>query len=103
MKVREKMISYSNAIKRELTLYKNLLADKRTPLPAKILLWCTVGYLVMPFDIIPDFIPVLGLLDDIIIAGSLIYIAFLIVPQELIRIHRMELPGSFKTVEDNSI
>jgi uncharacterized membrane protein YkvA (DUF1232 family) len=91
MKIREKLISYTMAIKRELTLYRNLLADKRTPLPAKILLYAAVAYLLMPFDLIPDFIPVLGQLDDVIIAGSLIYVAFMIVPDELVQMHRLKL------------
>ncbi len=40
---------------------------------AKILVGVTVGYLLSPIDLIPDFIPVLGLLDDLIIVPALIY------------------------------
>ena len=46
--------------------------DKRTPVTAKILIGITVGYLLSPIDLIPDFIPVLGLLDDLIIVPILI-------------------------------
>ena len=46
--------------KRELATYQSVLADSRTPVGAKIFLGLAVGYLCMPFDLIPDFIPVIG-------------------------------------------
>ena len=54
--------------------------DKRTPLKAKILIGITVGYLLSPIDLIPDFIPVLGLLDDLIIVPLLIAISIKLIP-----------------------
>ena len=42
------------------------LKDRETPLIAKILAGITIGYALSPIDLIPDFIPVLGYLDDII-------------------------------------
>ena len=72
-------------------LCRNLLADNRTPLPAKILLYAAVAYLLMPFDLIPDFIPVPGQLDDLIVAGSLIYIVFIVFPNELVQLHKLKL------------
>jgi len=55
--------------------------DKRTPLAAKILIGITVGYLLSPVDLIPDFIPVLGLLDDVIIVPLLITASIGLIPQ----------------------
>ena len=49
-------------------LFTRLFIDKRVPTNKKIILSCILGYLVMPIDIIPDFIPVIGYLDDFIIA-----------------------------------
>jgi uncharacterized membrane protein YkvA (DUF1232 family) len=46
--------------------------DKRTLVTAKALIAINVGYLLSPFNLIPDFIPVLGLLDDLIIVPILI-------------------------------
>ena len=47
------------------------LKDKNTPLPAKIAAAVTVGYTLSPIDLIPDFIPVLGYLDDLIILPAM--------------------------------
>ncbi len=54
--------------------------DKRTPVTAKALIAITVGYLLSPIDLIPDFIPVLGLLDDLIIVPVLISFSLKLIP-----------------------
>lgn len=54
--------------------------DMRTPLIAKILIGITIGYLLSPIDLIPDFIPVLGLLDDLIIVPLLITLSIKLIP-----------------------
>jgi len=80
--------SHIGKFKQELTIYKNILTDPRTPLITKILLGAAVGYLAMPFDIIPDFIPVLGQIDDIIIVPLLIFLALKTIPSDLLMEHR---------------
>jgi uncharacterized membrane protein YkvA (DUF1232 family) len=60
----------------------------------KILLALAIGYILLPFDIIPDFIPVLGQLDDIIIVSLLIYIALKLIPKELIEEYKLQLGNS---------
>jgi uncharacterized membrane protein YkvA (DUF1232 family) len=52
-----------------LVLLKRLLADPRVPRRHKLILVLLVGYLAMPIDLVPDFIPVVGQLDDAIVAG----------------------------------
>jgi uncharacterized membrane protein YkvA (DUF1232 family) len=47
-----------------IVLVRRLLGDPRVPRRSKILLGGIVGYLAMPFDLVPDFIPVAGQLDD---------------------------------------
>ena len=56
-------------------LVKRLLADQRVPRRRKVLLALLVGYLLMPVDLIPDFIPVAGQLDDVIVAALAIRVA----------------------------
>jgi uncharacterized membrane protein YkvA (DUF1232 family) len=48
-------------------LASRLLADERVPRRRKLLLAALVGYLALPFDLVPDFIPVAGQLDDVVI------------------------------------
>jgi uncharacterized membrane protein YkvA (DUF1232 family) len=71
-------------IKREIKVYRRVLKDTRTPKIAKILLGLAIGYLLLPFDIIPDFIPVIGHLDDLIIVPALVIIALKMIPTEVI-------------------
>jgi uncharacterized membrane protein YkvA (DUF1232 family) len=59
-----------------IVLFKRLLADHRVPPRAKAVLGLLVLYLAMPFDLVPDFIPVAGQLDDaILVAVALAYVA----------------------------
>ena len=50
-------------------LFRRLLADPRVPRRHKLLLGALIGYLAMPIDLVPDFIPVAGQLDDAIIVA----------------------------------
>ena len=52
-----------------LMLFRRLLSDDRVPRRRKLLLAAMIGYLAMPFDLVPDFIPVAGQLDDAIIVA----------------------------------
>ena len=56
------------------------LKDKDTPVLAKILAGITVGYALSPIDLIPDFIPVLGYLDDVILLPALIALTIKLIP-----------------------
>jgi uncharacterized membrane protein YkvA (DUF1232 family) len=80
--------------KRELRLYRSILADPRTPRLTKVLLGAAVAYAVSPIDLIPDFIPVLGHLDDALILPLLVYLAFKTIPRPLLEEHRRRLADS---------
>ena len=49
-------------------LLKRLVSDPRVPRKSKLILGATIVYLVSPIDVIPDFVPGLGQLDDVVIA-----------------------------------
>ena len=70
--------------KKELKVYQLVLRDPQTPRAARILLGLAIGYVLMPFDLIPDFIPVLGQLDDVIIVPGLIWLALKFVPADVL-------------------
>jgi uncharacterized membrane protein YkvA (DUF1232 family) len=50
-------------------LFAGLLRDPRVPLRAKLVLGVTVVYLAIPIDLVPDFVPIAGALDDAIVAA----------------------------------
>ncbi len=79
----KKLKSLGIEIKHELRVYQRVLKDSRTPRAAKCILGLAVGYLLLPFDIIPDFIPVIGHLDDLIIVPALVIVALKMIPKEV--------------------
>jgi len=91
----EKGKDLARSFKRELTTYQRVLADPRTPIQAKIFLGLAVSYLCMPFDLIPDFIPVIGQLDDVIIVPALVYLGLRFVPPGLVAEHRRCVVSQF--------
>lgn len=88
---RQKFKQISTKFKRQIKLYKLVLKDRRTPLLPKIILGAAVGYLLLPFDLIPDFIPVIGQLDDLIIIPALVCIAVKLIPKQIITEYKIEL------------
>jgi uncharacterized membrane protein YkvA (DUF1232 family) len=59
-----------------IVLFKRLLSDPRVPRRAKVAVALLIFYLALPFDLVPDFIPVAGQLDDAILAAATVaYIA----------------------------
>jgi len=68
-------------LKTELAVYRLALHHPKTPLLAKVLLGLAVGYVLLPFDLIPDFIPVVGHLDDLVIVPGLVYLALRLIPE----------------------
>ncbi|MEL7605355.1 MAG: YkvA family protein [Sedimentibacter saalensis] len=66
------------------------LKKKDTPWYAKVLAALTIGYAFSPIDLIPDFIPVLGYLDDVIILPLMIAATVKMVPTEIFEQCRIE-------------
>ncbi len=74
----------ARSLKQELAVYRLVLKDPRTPRLPKLLLSLAVGYALLPFDLIPDFIPVIGQLDDLLIVPGLIILALKLIPPEVV-------------------
>ena len=69
------------------------LKDKDTPIIAKILAAVTIAYALSPIDLIPDFIPVLGYLDDLIILPALAVLTIKLIPKEKFEECRIKAEG----------
>jgi uncharacterized membrane protein YkvA (DUF1232 family) len=68
-------------------LFRRLLGDRRVPRRSKLLLLAVIPYLAMPFDLVPDFIPVAGYLDDAVIVAFVLRSVLRGTGPELIREH----------------
>ncbi len=79
-----KIILLFSKFRQELSLVWVMLRDSRTPLMAKILSVVAAIYVLSPIDLVTDFLPILGWLDDGIIAWLLIKWAKNLLPQELL-------------------
>lgn len=77
--------SLADSVKREVNVYRLVLKDNRTPRVAKVVLSIAVGYALCPLDLIPDWIPVIGHLDDLVIVATLVAVALKFIPKDVIR------------------
>ncbi len=87
----ERIKSVGRNLKFEIKVYKLLLNDIRTPKLSKILLGLAIAYALFPFDLIPDFVPVIGHIDDMVIVPTLILIALTIIPKEVYEESKMRV------------
>ena len=81
-------------LQRELKVYRLVVSDSRTPKMAKILFAAVIFYAVSPLDLIPDFIPVIGFLDDVIIIPALILLALRLTPKGIVEDCRLRAYGT---------
>ena len=66
------------------------LKKRETPWTAKVLAALTIAYALSPIDLIPDFIPVLGYLDDLIILPAMVALTLRLIPAEVLAACRAE-------------
>ena len=64
--------------------------DPRTPLPVRLLALCVAAYALSPIDLIPDFIPVIGFLDDLLIVPLGLALVVRLTPPEVIETARQQ-------------
>jgi uncharacterized membrane protein YkvA (DUF1232 family) len=79
-----------------LVLLRRLLGDERVPRRRKAVLVALAGYLALPIDLVPDFIPVAGQLDDLVIAALALRYALRGAGEPLLREH---WPGPARSLE----
>ena len=75
--------AWARNLKRDIVALWIAARDPRTPILAKLVAGCTAAYALSPVDLIPDFIPVLGYLDDLLLVPFGIWIAVKLIPPAL--------------------
>lgn len=86
----ERARDWARRIKRDVVALWIAARDPRTPWPAKVAAAAVAAYALSPIDLIPDFIPVLGYLDDLLIVPLGILLAVRLVPPALMAEFRAE-------------
>lgn len=79
---------WARIIKRDVAALYSASRDPRVPWYAKALAVVVAGYALSPIDLIPDFIPVLGYLDDIVLLPFGIYFVVKLIPPDIMAEHR---------------
>ena len=80
----ERLKAWARALKRDVVALWLAARDPRTPLAAKLLAGAVAAYALSPIDLIPDFVPVLGYLDDLLLLPLGIWLAVRLIPPELL-------------------
>ncbi|MCM0019993.1 MAG: YkvA family protein [Tagaea sp.] len=79
----ERLRGWARVLKRDVGALWLAARDPRTPALAKFVALATAAYALSPIDLIPDFIPVLGLLDDLILVPAGLWLALKLIPADL--------------------
>lgn len=80
----KRLRGWARTLKGESMVLYFAVRDPRTPLAAKLIAMAVVAYALSPIDLIPDFIPILGLLDDLILLPLGIALALRLIPAPVI-------------------
>lgn len=86
----ERLRQLARTLKARLDGYRALAADPRVPRVSRWLLGAAIAYVLLPFDLVPDWIPILGHLDDLVIVPLLLWLAIRKVPAEVMAEHLPE-------------
>jgi uncharacterized membrane protein YkvA (DUF1232 family) len=102
--LKNKLALWAKAFKQQTLVVYCAARDRRTPTPVRVLALAVAAYALSPIDLIPDFIPVLGYLDDLILLPLGIALIIRLTPPEVIQEARQkaselaERPTSYSAV-----
>ena len=77
------LLAWARQLKADVVALWIAARDKRTPLPAKLVAGAVAAYALSPIDLIPDFLPVIGQLDELVILPLGIWLAIRLIPTVL--------------------
>ena len=105
MQMLKKLREKGREIKSNVFLLYRGLGDPRIPLHVKILAFFIIAYIISPIDIIPDFIPILGLLDEVILVPIFLSFTVRLIPIEIRHEYEQEETGEIedKQIEDKRL
>jgi uncharacterized membrane protein YkvA (DUF1232 family) len=89
------------ALKREVYTLYLAARDPRTPWYAKLFTGCVIAYALSPIDLIPDPIPVIGYLDDLILLPLGIYLAIKMIPDRILAECRIQAESRREALTKN--
>ena len=78
-------------LKSELAAIRGAAFDPRTPIYARVLAAVVIAYALSPIDLVPDFIPVLGHLDDLVLVPLGLWAVLKLIPPDVIAEHRARI------------
>ena len=81
--LRGRLRMWTRTFRRKLATFALAARDPRVAWPARWLILVVIAYALSPIDLIPDFIPVLGLLDDVVLVPLGLYLALRLIPPEV--------------------
>lgn len=88
---------WARALKRDVLALARAARDSRTPWYAKALAVFVAAYALSPIDLIPDFIPVIGYLDDLILVPAGIWLCLKLIPPDVMAEHRRAVSERLST------
>ena len=89
----QKLAARARKLKTDVPALFLCMKDSETPVIAKILAGLTIAYALSPIDLIPDFIPVLGYLDDMILLPAMVALTIRLIPPAVFARCRIEAEG----------
>ncbi len=89
----QKMKKWAKNLKKQLLVLYLAYRDERVPWYAKLFTMLVVAYAFSPIDLIPDFIPILGYLDDLILVPLGVYLALKLIPEEVLEDCKRKIEG----------
>lgn len=100
-KIIEKIKNKAQKLKKEIKTLYFAYKNPKTPIFPKLIIIFTIGYAMSPIDLIPDFIPIIGYLDDLIILPALIALSIKLIPKNIIENSRKEAEEKSIKLKDN--
>lgn len=86
--IKGRLFAWAKSLKAELFALARAARDPRTPWLARVIAFIIVAYAASPIDLIPDFIPFFGMIDDLILVPMGIALVLRLIPKEVMAEHR---------------